>query len=245
MRSLVGMFLPLFCVVDLETSNGLMPAAGELMMLNRLLINPGVQHAIRNIGAQFGLARSEAQRVYGAARESDNECKRITLKYSTCSHKWWETLKFSIFGVKPSIPALRGPRGGVVVAHAEKASLLGSQFDSKQCREQFVNPLSCFPEFRCNSLAFRTSVLLRLLLDLDTYGGVEPLGALTLFLKKVADIIAPKLSITFHKFIRLGSLPQCWRSANVTAILKGAPSPDMKNYRPVPITPILSRCLRS
>ena len=38
MRSLVGMFLPLFCIVDLETSNGLMPAAGELMILNRLLI---------------------------------------------------------------------------------------------------------------------------------------------------------------------------------------------------------------
>ena len=43
--------------------------------------------------------------------------------------------------VKPSIPALRGPRVGLVVA-AEKASLLGSQFDSKQCCEQFVSPLS-------------------------------------------------------------------------------------------------------
>ena len=48
-RSLVGMFLPLFCVVDLETSNGLMPAARELMMLTRLLILPGVEHAMRNI----------------------------------------------------------------------------------------------------------------------------------------------------------------------------------------------------
>ena len=46
----------------------------------------------------------------------------------------------SIFGVKPSIHALRGPGGGLVVAPAEKASLLGSQFDSKQSREQFVTP---------------------------------------------------------------------------------------------------------
>ena len=66
---------------------------------------------------------------------------------------------------------------------------------SKQCREQFVTPLSCFPQSRCNSLAFRTSVLLHLLLDLHTYGGVDPLGVFTLFLKKVADIIAPKLRI--------------------------------------------------
>ena len=55
------------------------------------------------------LAHAEAQRVYGAARESHNERTRNTLKYSTHSHKWWETLKVLIFGVKPSIPALRGP----------------------------------------------------------------------------------------------------------------------------------------
>ena len=39
-----------------------------------------------------------------------------------------------------------------MVASAEKASLLGSQFDSKQSREQFVTTLSCFPQSRCNSL---------------------------------------------------------------------------------------------
>ena len=46
MRSLVGLCLPLFCVVYLETSNGLMPAVGELMMLDR----PGVEHSMLNIG---------------------------------------------------------------------------------------------------------------------------------------------------------------------------------------------------
>ena len=45
----VGIFLPLFCVVDLETSYCLMPAAGELMMLNRLLIMPRDEHAMLNI----------------------------------------------------------------------------------------------------------------------------------------------------------------------------------------------------
>ena len=84
-------------------------------------------------------------RVFGAARESHNEHNRNTLNHTTCSHKWWETLKGSIFGVKPSIPALRGPRDGLVEAPAEKDSLLSSQFNSKQCHEQFVTPLSCFP----------------------------------------------------------------------------------------------------
>ena len=84
-------------------------------------------------------------------------------------------MKGSVFGVKLFIPALGGPVGGLVVAPAEKASLLGSQFNSKQCREQFVTALSCFPKSRCNSLAFRTSVLLRLLLDLEKYWSVDPL----------------------------------------------------------------------
>ena len=54
-RSFVGMFLPLFCVIDLETSNGLMPAAGEHMMLNSLLIVPGVEHAMLNIWVKLCL----------------------------------------------------------------------------------------------------------------------------------------------------------------------------------------------
>ena len=78
---------------------------------------------------KFVLAGSEAQRVYGAARESHNERTRNTLKYSTCSHERWETLKGLIFGVKQSIPALWGPGGGLVMASAEKASLLCSRLD--------------------------------------------------------------------------------------------------------------------
>ena len=54
-RSLVSMFLLLFRVVDLETSNGLMPAAAELMMLNILLIVPGVEHTMLNFGVNLRL----------------------------------------------------------------------------------------------------------------------------------------------------------------------------------------------
>ena len=49
------MFLPLFCVVDLDTTNGLMPAAGEFVMLNRLLIVPIVEQAMWNIGVTLCL----------------------------------------------------------------------------------------------------------------------------------------------------------------------------------------------
>ena len=143
-----------------------------------------------------------------------------------------------IFSVKPYIPALREHGGGLVVVPAEKASLLGWQFDSKQCREQLITPLTCFPQSRCNSLLFRTPVLLHLLLDLDTYGGVDH-WVFPLFLKIVADIIARKLSIIFRGLIRRGSFLECLQSAIVTLIPKGAPSPCRENY--CPISPILSK----
>ena len=46
MRSLVGSFLPLFSIVDRETTNGLMPGGGKHMMLSRPLIVPGEEHAV-------------------------------------------------------------------------------------------------------------------------------------------------------------------------------------------------------
>ena len=94
-----------------------------------------------------------------------------------------------------------------MVAPAEKASLVGSQFHSQQCREQLLTLLSCFPQSRGNSFSFLTPVRPRLLLDPDTYKGVDPLAVLPVFLKKVAGIIAPKLSITL--LIRLGPFPEC------------------------------------
>ena len=188
---------------------------------------------------QFVLGRAETQRVYGAARESHNERTRNTVKHSTCSHTWWESWKSRSL-VWNLLFLLSGDLEVVwwwlLLRKPHSCSLSNSQWYSKQCHEQFVTPLSCFPQSGCNSLAFRTSVLLRLLHDLDTYGGVFPL-----FLKTVADIIDPKLSIIFRRLIRLGSFPECWRSANVTAISKGAPFPDTENYRPLSITPILSQ----
>ena len=89
------------------------------------------------------------------------------------------------------------------------------------------------PQSMCNSLAFGTSVFLRLLLDIDMRGGVDNLRVFPLFLHKVTDIIAIKLKTTFHRLIRLGSFPECWLSSNVTAIPKGDLSPERENYRPI------------
>ena len=89
-------------------------------------------------------------------------------------------------------------------------------------------------------MAFRTPVL-GLLLDLDTYGGVDPLVVIPPFLKRVENITAPKLSIIFRGLIHRGLFPEGWQSASVTTSPMGAPSPGRENYHPISITPILAK----
>ena len=72
------------------------------------------------------------------------------------------------------------------------------------------------------------------MLDLDSYGGSDPLGMFPLFLR-TADVLAPRLSVVFRRLVRLDSFLACWRQANVTPIPKGPPSSSVANYRPIGI----------
>ena len=79
------------------------------------------------------------------------------------------------------------------------------------------------------------------MLDLDPYGGSDPLGVFPLFLKRTADVLSPGHSVLFRRLVRLDSFPACWRHANVTHIPKGSPSSSVANYRPISITSVLSK----
>ena len=52
--------------------------------------------------------------------------------------------------------------------------------------------------------------------------------------------ISPKLTIIFRGLIRRGLFRECWQATNITAILKGTPSPDRGSYCPISITTTLS-----
>ena len=76
------------------------------------------------------------------------------------------------------------------------------------------------------------------------------MGALThwicflCFLKRTADVLAPRLSVVFRRLVRLGSFQACWRQANVTHIPKGPPSFSVANYQPISITSVLSKMFK-
>ena len=101
--------------------------------------------------------------------------------------------------------------------------------------------VTCHPSPSLITFAFRSSEVKCLLLDLDPYSGTGPLGMFPLFLKRTADFLAPHLSVVFRRLLRLGSFPACWRQANVPTIPKGPSSSSVSSYRPISITPVLSK----
>ena len=76
--------------------------------------------------------------------------------------------------------------GGLVCKSVGKADLLSDLFESKRSRESVDLPLTCHPSPSLTTFAFR-----RLLLDVDPYGGTDPLGMFPLSLKRTADVMAP------------------------------------------------------
>ena len=92
-----------------------------------------------------------------------------------------------------SLPPLVSEGGGLVCESVGKADLLSDHFDSKQSRVADDLPLTCHPFPNLTTFAFRSSAVGLLLLDLDPYGGTDPLGMFPLFLKRTPDVMAPAL----------------------------------------------------
>ena len=109
------------------------------------------------------------------------------------------------------------------------ADLLSNHFEGKQSMESVDLPLISRKSLRFTTFAFRSEVR-RFLLDLDAYGGSDPLGMFHIFLKRTADVLAPRLSVLFRRLVHLGNFQACWKQANVTPIMKGPPSSPAANY---------------
>ena len=107
------------------------------------------------------------------------------------------------------------------------------------CRSLAIRFLFLSPSF-----TFRYSYARSLFLDLDPYGGTDQLSKFPLFLKRNADVMAARLSVTFSSACSSVFFPGCWRRANVTQIPIGPPSPSVTNYQPISITSVLTdRCV--
>ena len=127
------------------------------------------------------------------------------LMKAQCSHKWWSTLKSAVFGSSSdsSLPSLIGAGGGLVYESVGKADMLSGHFDGKQSRDPVDLQSTCHPSPSLTTFALKSREVKRLLLDLDDYGGTNPLGMFPLFLKKkTAVVLATRLAVVFRRLLR-------------------------------------------
>ena len=124
-----------------------------------------------------------ANETYSEVRHQFSDINRDVLMNVQSPHKWWSTLKFVVFGSSLSLPPLVSEGGELVCESVGKADLMSDHFDSKQSREAVGLPLTCHPSPSFTAFAFRSSEVRHLLLDLDPFGGTDPLGMFPLFLK--------------------------------------------------------------
>ena len=87
-------------------------------------------------------------------------------------HKWWSTLKCTVFGLTLSLPPLVGGGGGLVRESVGKADLLSDHFYGKQFRESVDLPLTCHLTLSLTFFAFSSSEVRRLLLGIICWSEV-------------------------------------------------------------------------
>ena len=114
--------------------------------------------------------------TYSEVKRQFSDRNRDVLMNVQSPHKWWSTLKSAVFGSSSSLPPLVSEGGGLVCESVGKADLLLDHFYSRQSREAVDLPLPCHPSPSFTTFACMLSEVRRLLLDLDPYGGTDPLG---------------------------------------------------------------------
>ena len=140
---------------------------------------------------EFVSCQVRANETYSDAKSQFSNRNRAVLMNVQSPHKWWCPLKSAVFDTSSSLPPLVNEDGRLVCESAGKADLLSDHFDSKQSREAVDLPLTCHPSPSLTTFATRSREVRRLLLDLDPYGGTDPLGMFPLFFKRTADFMAP------------------------------------------------------
>src|SRR5215813_3014492 len=68
-------------------------------------------------------------------------------------------------------------------------------------------------------------------------------GIPSLLVKSCADAMAAPLTAILNQSLKEGKVPEDWKLAKVTQIHKGGIKSDVSNYRPVSLTPVLSKIM--
>ena len=94
---------------------------------------------------EYVIHRCHAQSVYDAALLEHNNSIRELLLTSIHPHKWWSTLKTSLFGVNSSLPLIRTNDGSVIYGPSKKAEVFFAVFQNKKVIRNSIFLQRVFP----------------------------------------------------------------------------------------------------
>ena len=133
------------------------------------------------------------------------------------------------------------------ILHSEsnkKAEILNNQFKSVFSQDSDNLPPPPNPEFPVMAdINITVNGIYKLLHNLNPHKAAGPDNISPRVLKELAAEIAPCLQIIFCSSYETGTVPEDWRTANVSPIFKKGEKYKASNYRPVSLTCIVSKLM--
>jgi len=144
---------------------------------------------------------------------------------------------------KSGVAPLKGPAGQVLTADLDKANALNNFFIGVGTVDnglvpELANNISSATTSTLGTVYFDSSMLIKTISQLKVKSSAGPDGFPPILFKQLIYQLAEPLACLFRLVVQYGTLPNAWKTANVTPIFKkGSPS-EPGNYRPISLTSI-------
>ena len=180
------------------------------------------------------------------AKKNLNDKLASQLESKNISSKdWWKTFKILIRKDKTDpIPALVH-NGFSVTDPSEKANIFNDYFQLQTILDESNKPVPPLSQPVCNLpfISVETEEVQAILKSLTVGKACGPDNISNIVLKNVADVISYPLTDLYNCSLRVSSVPDSWKRANVTPVHKKDDKTCVENYRPISLISTLGKVL--
>ena len=138
--------------------------------------------------------------------------------------------------------------GRMTSTNKEKADTLNSFFCSVFTRENYEDTptlQSIYDDTPLDDITLTEEIIKNKLLKLNPNKSPGPDGWHPRVFKETAEALTPPLLILLRKSLDEGSLPDDWKTGNITAIYKKGSKANPGNYHPISLTSIICKLLEA
>ena len=207
-----------------------------------------------NLWEKFRMLRRRSKALIASKRRQFYQTLPTLLKSST--KKFWSVFKSASkhSNVPCTMVWTRDDKTTTAANNpTEVANLLNSYFYSTFKLPQSTNEYQCHLPPRgdpsvpsastINDMLLSSTDICDILLSLDANKATGPDKIPARLLRSCAPYICSSLCNLFNKCLTLGKVPTEWKLSNIVPILKGGPTKEVSNYRPISLLPIVSKVM--